>query len=214
MTFIVLFILGGFFNAVRGGQHARLRRAIERRAGIAHDETGQVTGRLCPHQRLIHRALDGKAINATAFGLAAALLPAMAYTGMAEGLPRYEFVDPAWTAGVFAGLAMLAGTAPGWGDYIGAIGGWREKDLSEWPPIDALIERWRDEPEAWGFFGLTLRGGLWGFLLALALHSLAPVFAGLMMGFIYAVCLHYFGRRGWPVAEWVFGGILWLACLA
>jgi hypothetical protein len=85
--------------------------------------------------------------------------------------------------GALAAAAMIIGQAPGWGRYIGALGGWETKPLEEWAPADALIrwlqpvrcypfligtrqqvEQWRPlwQLRAWGAAGLALRGLFWG----------------------------------------------------
>lgn len=213
MIYLFSLILGATVNAIRGGQHGKIRRYLERLSGIRHDRNGQIAVRLRWYQWIVNRLLDGKTINAVAFALAVALLPAVSYQGMADGVPHYMFQNVDWSTGFYAGLAMLAGAAPGWGDYIGAMGNWRKDSLSEWPPIDAIIERWYDEPVLWGFAGMTLRGALLGFLVALALHSVLPIVGGALMGCVYFVSVRAYQERGWPIAEWIFGGIFWLLCI-
>lgn len=122
---------------------------------------------------------------------------------------------------LYAFLMMYAGQSLGWGDYIGALGGWRTQNLSEVDIIDEHLENYLDRPKLWGFLGLTVRGLLWGLCLGLALSSFWPVVAGLLMGAIYYLAIEVervLGKSkapddGWELGEYLFGGVLWAACL-
>lgn len=156
---------------------------------------------------------DADMINAVVFGLAIALVPSAEYMGMVDEVPHYDFINPDWTAGFYAALAMFAGAVIGWGKYIGALGGWEFTNLVEWPPIDKFITRYQSKPKLWGFLGLTLRGGVWGFLITLVLHSLFPLIGGLLMGVVYWIALKIGGRSfGWPLGEILFGVVFWFFC--
>lgn len=160
---------------------------------------------------------DGKYVNAMAFGL---------FIGFLAG---------DWKLGLFSLAAMFIGQAPGWGEYIGAAGGWRKgihflpvgtqlsdykidsdlyklyKPLDEWDPIDFIIKPLLKYPVAWGVVGLTLRGALWGACLSIALQSAIPLAASLLMGVVYFSLTRYSRKWGWEYSEIVFGIILWIS---
>lgn len=149
---------GAFINYVRGGGHAKVRAKIESKFGMSHDSRNRLLNKkdLKLHQKIVHRLLDGKILNAIAFLLFILYMTAMN-----------------WVMAVRAGAAMMIGQAPGWGDYIGAMGGlfgnWRQKDLKENWLIDVPIKPLKRWPRIWGTTGLALRGILWTFFIALAL---------------------------------------------
>lgn len=121
--------------------------------------------------------------------------------------------------GVLAAMGMALGQAPGYTRYVGALAGW-EEELEEWWPVDALIYEWRDEPKAWGVWGLALRGLTWGGCLSLALWSVWPALVGVLMPAVYgitiAACDKYPPRiyqRDY-VYKWgatLYGALLWFA---
>ena len=141
----------------------------------------------------------GRYLNAQAFGLAVWAASGNSLTG------------------ALAMFGMVVGQAPGWGRYIGALGGWEEEELDEWWPADVLIRDMRDEPKLWGFTGLVLRGFFWGACLGLPLLSWWPVLAGMAMPFCYAgafaVCRWLVTSNpdgdGWELGEVLFGALLW-----
>jgi hypothetical protein len=49
-------------------------------------------------------------------------------------------------------------------------------------------DRFKDKPVLRCVYRLSLRGLLWGWLLALPLHSIFPILAGLLMGPVYWLC--------------------------
>lgn len=119
-------------------------------------------------------------------------------------------------------MAMWLGASTGWGDYIGALGGWRKEDLQEWKPIDLLIAPLKRFPRWWGFAGLTLRGALWGLILAIpfGFSGLPFIYMGATMGLCYFAAIEYAKSRipegnwtgmGWGLSEILFGGVLWSA---
>ena len=89
---------------------------------------------------------------------------------------------------VMCGVGMYGGQSFGWGRYVGALGGWEDKELREVAAIDVLIRWMRPKAQpmfvanpneeqryhydnagwlmAWGFAGLCLRGAVWGLCLA------------------------------------------------
>lgn len=93
--------------------------------------------------------------------------------------------------------------------------------------------------QQWGFVGLALRGSMWGsciwvcmvfaWILSwiigiwfagfdVAFPAPWPVIGGLLMPLVYYQCIEaarlIWGKpgKGWPLAEWAFGGILWPLC--
>lgn len=125
--------------------------------------------------------------------------------------------------------AMWLGASIGWGDYIGALGGWRKDALQEWKPIDLLITPLKRWPRVWGFAGLSLRGQLWGTIIAIPFfyfgyHATAFkfIYLGSTMGICYLAAIEWMRTRiptgewqgaGWGIGEIFFGGILWSALL-
>lgn len=116
----------------------------------------------------------------------------------------------------------------GWGHYIGALyGAPVNTDPYE---DDANINKflntfdykgWKfiDHPTAYGFVGLSLRGGLTTFILGLWLNSFLYMFVGLLQGSVYWfggwICRHIKddGKFGWKWSEWLWGGVLGLFLL-
>lgn len=109
----------------------------------------------------------------------------------------------------FAAAGMALGQAPGWGRYIGALGGWEKFRLEEVAAIDWLIQWAKPRMRLWGFCGLTLRGALWGLCLVPTAGSLWPVAGGMLMGVCYAATLYVWYRKGWEYGEVLFGAVLW-----
>jgi hypothetical protein len=121
---------------------------------------------------------------------------------------------------------MWLGAAPGWGDYIGALGGWRKIGLEENRFIDPIISPLERFPRWWGFAGLTIRGAFWGLCLAVP-FVLVPETAikfigyGAMMGLVYAFALMWAKHRapesyqavGWALGELLFPAALWSALI-
>lgn len=213
MKHIFIILFGALVNRIRGGGHGVFRRWVLTKLGAKYDSKGKLINPFTWYQWIVNRFLDGDTINAVAFGLSVALVPSAVYKGLIDGVPHYRFENPDWVLALFAAIAMFAGAAPGWGKYIGALGGWEKDNLVEWPPIDKLIEKYKDRPKLWGFLGLTLRGFVWGFLIGLALTSFWPMVGGALMGCVYWVGLKLKGREGgWPLSEWLFGGVFWLFC--
>lgn len=117
------------------------------------------------------------------------------------------------TAG-FSFAMMWLGGAPGWNKYIGTMGRWEDPSPCVWF-IDWIIRPLQRWPFWWGFSGMTLRGLFWGACIAIALQSYLPLIGGALMGVVYFISLTD-GKRdyGWPLAEWLFGGLFWSISLA
>ena len=88
----------------------------------------------------------------------------------------------------------------------------------KWIPEKAkfLTKSYKDAPRAYGFFTLSLRGGLTTFLIGLAANSVPYMFVGLLQGTIYwlggLTCKHIYndGKYGWKISEWYWGFVLGL----
>lgn len=120
--------------------------------------------------------------------------------------------------------AMWLGAAKGWGDYIGALGGWRISDLKEVRWIDAIIKPLIAKPKLWGWAGLSLRGAYWGACLAapFAYYGLPWaqfILLGATMPLCYWLAIQWAWHRargnwqsaGWGLGEIFFGFALWNA---
>lgn len=124
-------------------------------------------------------------------------------------------------------LMMWLGASIGWGRYIGALGGWEDKPLKEFPAFDEIADEFarvfypkgsKKYMRLWGFIGLTLRGGLWGFCLTVSHFTVLPLVIGLLMGLCYLICIELARKlinkpgKGWEWGEFLFGGVLWFSC--
>lgn len=124
--------------------------------------------------------------------------------------------------------AMNIGARPGWGDYIGALGGWRATGLKENRFIDPLISWLKKYPVWWGMAGMTLRGIFWGAMLAFPFWLLVDradvamefLWRGAMMGVVYKFAVQWAKFRagmedgryqavGWALGELLYGAVLW-----
>ena len=120
------------------------------------------------------------------------------------------------TAG-FATVAMFFGQSLGWGRYIGALGGWEDKELKEVWFIDALIAPFTNNMRLWGYYGLMLRGMFWGGCISLAVQSGWPLIAGMWMPICYMLAMLITRRAknpngaAWEGGEFIFGAVLWLS---
>lgn len=127
-----------------------------------------------------------------------------------------------WLA-LASGVAMAAGARPGWGDYIGALYGYRIENLRENKYIDPILRPLMKSPFWWGVAGLFLRGLWWGLCLAapflLAGYSAAWLFlpAGASMPLLYHLSAKWMQARGvadwtgpaWGLGEIFMGAVLW-----
>lgn len=157
---------------------------------------------------------NGKFINASTFGFCSAL---------ASGF------QPAFAA---QALMMRVGSSWGWGAYISAIAG-RHTDLgklTEQAFIDRMIRKYHslEKQRKWGFYGLTIRGLVWGICLAIVpavlgyyATAVSQVVAGASMGYIYRAVIAWGDRphndeglvldRTWALSEWAYGAVLWVS---
>ncbi len=134
-------------------------------------------------------------------------------------------VHNVWFALLSAAL-MWVGAKAGWGDYIGALGGWRFAGLKENIIIDFFIRSLKKYPKWWGFAGLTIRGAFWGLCLSASYWwchqydiALEFIARGSLMGVAYWAALAWSknrindtqGKCGWGLGEIFFGWILWSA---
>jgi len=128
----------------------------------------------------------------------------------------------------------------GWGRPIGALGGWENKPLMEFLPLDFITDKTlgalRLMPvhvregdifrhtstfrlRLWGFVWLTYWGLCTGGLLSLVIGNLAPLLSFGLMGVCYLLTFEatrLVGKRaelGWPASEYVFGGICFLVLM-
>ena len=137
------------------------------------------------------------------------------------------------TGSPFLGLlcvpAMFLGSAPGWKDYIGALGGWEDRDLTGNRYIDKLLSPLLGNPRLWGFAGLFLRGLFWGACLALPFACFGHygtagwfLLCGSAMPVCYWAALKWaknaaakytsaWDSIGWSAAELLYGAVLWSA---
>lgn len=150
----------------------------------------------------------GKIINDICFGLL--------FSWLSNSALSYEFAKDT----ALYGFAMFYGRHFGWGNYIGAI---IRKDTSYFTEaevdfIDAKVKRYLHRPVLYGTLALTMRGLLWAAFISMALNSLIPLLAGMLMGVVYCTVITLCGKtederaRGWGYSEYVFGGILWATC--
>lgn len=130
----------------------------------------------------------------------------------------------------------------GWGEYVMCLLGGRKPDeRSDCSLVDDIIDNlkinikerdikiWKwtihipeihwqliDHPAAFGWLGLSLRGGIISFTIGLAIQNIPYMFTGLAMGTVYwlggLVCNYIYddGKYGWRWAEWLYGFYLGL----
>lgn len=182
-----------------------------------------------------HLPFSGKLFNVIVFSLFVLALQVQQVGTTGEGIPHYHLSFLAFLSAALAGIAMWLGQAPGWGRYIGALGGWENKKPEEVFLIDFILHLLRLTPDfsainqhtvtyhnpkqlrLWGFCGMTLRGFYWGALLSLATFSVYPVLVSCLMGVVYLACIEVAratkgtGGKGWEWAEYVFGALLWVS---
>lgn len=129
-----------------------------------------------------------------------------------------------WSSGL--GLTcLIAGymctAVSGWGSYIGALYSGVVSDDKDDLNITAFVQDvifgkilkkdYREYGKLYGFFTLSLRGGLTTFLLGLAINSVPYMFVGLLQGTVYWLggwtCRHVYddGKYGWRWAEIFWG---------
>lgn len=118
---------------------------------------------------------------------------------------------------LLVGAAMWVGAQPTWGQYMAAIVEDYKGEFNRNKIFDFIPNKIKNKPLA-GFVGMTLRGLFWGGLLSAATMQLAPLLAGLVMGVVYFLAGKFTYKLGFqkayvPIAEFVFGGLLWLASI-
>ncbi len=187
--------------------------------------------------RFLHEFTDGKIINALMFGVFAVLAHEVIYVGFEDGYPAYVLTGGALALFAYAFAMMLRGSAPGWGDYIGAIMGHRKglalipagktiesypqisqeyqlyKPLQEVEYIDRMIEGLKDRPVLWGIAGLSLRLGEWGLFLGAPPLSFWPILAGLAAGPVCWIATKINRKYAWKIFEAVSMGLFWVSIL-
>lgn len=109
-------------------------------------------------------------------------------------------------------LMSMRGSTPGWGEYIGAAGGWRPtitKPLEpEVPYIDKIAHSITKNTRLWGVIALSLRCGEWGLFLSAPLLSFWPMLAGLAAGPIVFLLSRIISQKYvWPVFEILLGAL-------
>ncbi|MBI1425777.1 MAG: hypothetical protein GC149_20315 [Gammaproteobacteria bacterium] len=211
LSIAVASITGAIFNRVRGGMHGPLKAKL---LFWAADRFGVGSKAV----KVIDRITDGKVLNAAAFGLFCVIVHASEYKGIIGGVPVYVFAAGAFALFLYQFAMMLRGSAPGWGDYIGAAGGWRtdtpEKPLQEVDYIDRMIEPLKDRPVLWGIAGLSIRCGEWGLFIGAPLLTFWPLLAGLLAGPLCWVAVKIGKQRhGWEIFEALLGAALWVSVL-
>lgn len=136
-----------------------------------------------------------------------------------------------WQVGLGA-LVVFLTLLTGWGVPVGACGGWENRKLEEFKPLDWLLLpiRWRASGivndltgevyyennamlRLWGTVWLSCHGIFTGFLLYLTTGSVLPILTFGLMGAVYWLVFSLYlwrGRKateGWEVAEVAFGAI-------
>lgn len=90
-------------------------------------------------------------------------------------------------------VAIFLSYMTGHGVPQGAAGGWNQKPLIEWWPLDYLAHRLSWGKRSWGVIWLTLHGTIFGIFISLALSSFWPVILWACQGLIFyvvpAICL-------------------------
>lgn len=181
--FLFAAIIGGLMGKYRGG---------------IFTNRDEIVARIKPRwlSKIVYFLVQGDFVNALAFGLFCAFAVDHSYHPLAVFL--YEFI------------LMWRFAAPGWGEYIGAAGGWRptvEKPLQEEVDyIDRIIEPLLDRPRLWGVAGLSLRCGEWGLMIGAPFLNPFPAIVGLLAGpTVYLLSKTLEQRYVWSVFEILLG---------
>lgn len=144
------------------------------------------------------------------------------FNAVVFGLALFFVMDVSLWIALLAIPAMWLGENPGWGSYIVAI---RDEEY-EYKPEIKLIDRiiaplQHQNGLLWGAAGLTLRGILWAFPIALVFQSPIPIAGGMLMGLCYVIAKegnpeNIYGEREpkkmWALGEYIFGGVFWFMC--
>jgi hypothetical protein len=139
---IIIMIVCAVLYSIKGGQHYKLRRYVEHKAGIEHYANGQPIEMSIP-QYIVHRIMDGKSLSALLFGVLALIV-----TSEYKGGMEYSFHEGAWWFYFAAVAAWLLAVSPKMGRVVGMIGGYKGNwDENEQPYTheseDKMIEGWK-----------------------------------------------------------------------
>lgn len=151
-----------------------------------------------------------------------------------DGIAYYNIGGETLARGAAVFAILFAAHLTGWGRAVGAAGGWENKELEEFKPLDWLttktLQKLGKMPSKkrrgqvftyspkkylrlWGFSWLTYWGLAVGGMLAVAAGNLVPLLAFGAMGAVYCGLFYAYQKtgkdvgKGWPAAEWVFGAI-------
>jgi len=189
MGFILVTILGAFWNRARGGLFNRL--VFNKKSKSIGITAIKYASLFPPHLSPLGKRI-GKYGNGVVFGVVCGVLLS------------------SWLAGIVGAIGMTVGAAFGWGKYFGGIAN-KTFDVNEkevaW--IDWLVMRSNNNAVLRSVAAMTLRGLMWTFFIAvpLAFFSLNALWilpVGLLLGATY-----YLFKFDFSIAEWVWGAVLW-----
>lgn len=182
----------------------------------------KVIGRIKPEwfRKIVHFLVNGDNVNALAFAILCGIL-----------------AGP--MAAVFGYIIMFRFATPGWGEYIGAAGGWRPTITEPLRPevhyIDKIIEPILilkiddkktlisklftkiNKERLWGVSSLSLRCGEWGFFLGVPFLSFYPMLVGLLAGPVVYILSKTIPHKGeyktliWKMFEAILGAGFFVA---
>lgn len=185
MTIVLAALFGGIFNWYRGGPFKNRDDIVSR---IMWE----------PLRRTVYFLVQGDFVNAIAFG---------AFCVLALESPVHPLAVFVWAVAM-----MYRGATPGWGEYIGAAGGWRQNAMKEISYIDKIIDGLKDRPRLWGVAGLSLRCGEWGLFIGAPFMNFWPAAAGLLAGpIVYALSKTISQIKIWRAFEVILGALFWAA---
>lgn len=213
MIYVISALLGAFSNLYRGG--------------VFGESKDNLIKKIKPEwlSKTVDALSDGKLVNSLIFAVFCSYVIASEQIGTSSGVPYYELVAGAGVVFVCQFLVMLRFSAPGWGEYIGAAGGWRPTDKKpigeEVEYIDRFIKGIKDRPRLWGVAGLSLRCGEWGFFLGAPLigfigfGALFPLMAGLLAGpVVYGLSfIPVLNKRTWQWFEVILGALFFTSII-
>lgn len=136
------------------------------------------------------------------------------------GLISYIFTDADEIQVLTASVLLFGMLLTGWGRAVGAVGGWEDKPLKEFWPIDQVANLFLLFGKVtWGFVWLTT----WGFLTGLVVSSgllgepsADVVLLSSTMGAVYWVGLRlsaWFRLNVWALSEGVYGALFFAGFL-
>lgn len=215
LTYILTLLTGAYANRLRGG------------GVISENSTFFGT-----QKRRIIYCFTG----ALVFALAHAELQGASW----DGVPYYLIGGETLIRALAVFVVLFAAHLTGWGRPIGAVGGWEDKPLEEFKPLDylttATLTKFKLMPVSkrrgqalnyvttkrlrlWGLVWLTYWGLATGVMLALATGSLLPILSFGVIGVAYYTTFSAYkalGKQvggGWPTAEWIFGAVSFIGLL-